>query len=62
MRVIEKFNTQTNEWEVIGFDKLIAGDVFRIFDNGERYVVTANLKCPEVHDGSCDILYISSCE
>lgn len=38
MRIIEKFNRAINIWEEIKFEKLIDGDIFRIFDNGERYV------------------------
>lgn len=37
-RVIEKYNCNFYLWEEIEFHNLITGDVFRIFDNGERYI------------------------
>lgn len=37
-RIIERYNKKTNDWEVINFEELIKNDVFRIFDNGERYI------------------------
>jgi hypothetical protein len=38
MRMIEKYNKKTNHWDYIEFEKLKDGDIFRIFDDGERYV------------------------
>lgn len=38
MRLIERFNKEINKWEEIEFKNLIPGDIFRIFDNGERYI------------------------
>lgn len=37
-RVIEKYNRSSYLWEEIEFHNLIIGDVFRIFDNNERYI------------------------
>lgn len=42
MRIIEKFNRTTDQWEVIDFGNLDEGDIFRIYDNGERYINTAD--------------------
>lgn len=38
MRVIERFNSVSGQWEEILFRELEKDNVFRIFDNGERYV------------------------
>lgn len=38
MRVVERFNRETGLWEEIEFKKLVIGDIFRFFDDGERYV------------------------
>lgn len=37
-RTIEKFEKETGCWESISFDKLVDGDIFRIFDGDKRYV------------------------
>ena len=37
-RVIEKYNRNSYLWEETEFHNLIVGDVFRIFDDGERYI------------------------
>ena len=37
-RTGEKWNIELKEWESIEFKTLIKGDVFRLFDDGERYV------------------------
>jgi len=37
-RRIEKFVSDEGKWVAIPFEKLHKDDVFRIFDNGERYV------------------------
>lgn len=42
MRITERFNKKTEEWEVVEFKKLKKGDIFRFFDNGERYVNKAD--------------------
>lgn len=41
-RVIEKYNNKKREWEVIDFENLHKNDVFRIFDNGKRYINKAD--------------------
>jgi hypothetical protein len=41
-RVIERFNALTDDWKEIPFNTLMVGDIFRIFDNGERYVDKSN--------------------
>ena len=38
MRITERFNKKTGIWEEIDFKKLKRGDIFRFFDDGERYV------------------------
>lgn len=42
MRTIEKFNNKSNTWDCIKFKDLKNDDIFRIFDNGERYVNKAD--------------------
>lgn len=42
MRVVERFNRETGLWEEIEFKKLVIGDIFRFFDDGERYVNKAD--------------------
>ncbi len=42
MRVVERFNRETGLWEEIEFKKLVIGDIFRLFDDGERYVNKAD--------------------
>lgn len=37
-RRIEKFNRFNGKWESISFQYLVEGDIFRIFDDNERYV------------------------
>jgi hypothetical protein len=37
-RKIEKFDHRLQEWREISFGELYKGDIFRIFDNGKRYV------------------------
>lgn len=37
-RKIEMFDQQTKEWKEVEFSNLCDGDIFRIFDNGERYI------------------------
>ena len=38
LRVIEIFDEQTKLWREVEFFELCVGDIFRIFDDGERYV------------------------
>ena len=38
MRKIEKYDLKVNKWVEIDFKDLKNGDIFRIFDNGKRYV------------------------
>lgn len=42
MRIIEKFNKETKVWEEIEFPALVNGDIFRIIDDGERYINKAD--------------------
>ena len=42
MRTIEKFDENSNKWVKISFEILMEGDIFRLFDNGERYVNKAD--------------------
>lgn len=41
-RIIERYNKETNNWEVIKFKELTKDDIFRIFDNDIRYVNLAD--------------------
>ena len=38
MRIIEVFNKELNNWIVTPFENLRVADIFRIFDDGERYI------------------------
>ncbi len=38
MRIIEMYNKETGYWDQVEFEKLNEGDIFRIFDDGERYI------------------------
>lgn len=38
MRIIGVFNKKTGFWDTVEFKDLKNDDIFRIFDNGERYV------------------------
>jgi hypothetical protein len=38
VRTIEIFNKYNGKWEDIDFQHLVNGDIFRIFDGGERYI------------------------
>ena len=42
IKTIERFNRETGNWDYIEFEKLKDGDIFRIFDDGERYVNKAD--------------------
>ncbi len=37
MRTVERFNKEIGHWEKIDFQNLNDGDIFRLFDDGERY-------------------------
>jgi len=38
MRRVERFNKETGCWDEAEFKNLIIGDIFRLFDDEERYV------------------------
>jgi hypothetical protein len=42
MRKIEKYNPDNGNWESLEFQELVDGDIFRIFDNEQRYVNQAD--------------------
>ncbi len=42
MRTVEKFDVGELQWVEIPFETLVEGDVFRFFDDGERYVNKAD--------------------
>lgn len=42
MRKIEGYNRNSLNWEEVKFGNLSKGDVFRIFDDCERYVNTSD--------------------
>ena len=42
MRRTERLNKETKNWDCVEFQELKDGDVFRLFDNEERYINKAD--------------------
>lgn len=38
MRICEVYNDRAQQWVKTDFDELVIGNLFRLFDNGERYI------------------------